>query len=465
MNKYGLVWDEEKNPEAIVNKCNKKLPYVKQIKKYSSKKEGTSHALIEGDNYASLKIMQETHRNAIDIICIDPPYNTEKGEFIYNDKRVDDEDNYRHSKWLNFMDKRIRLAYNLLKEDGVLYMFIGKDELANLTLLTDQIFGEKNRVTTISRITKKTSARNTSFEDSCDYILVYAKSLTKVDDNGGFGVEIEDTYREYSLVLSGISVARPNQRYWVECPDGEKICVVGEKYPSVGSDECVPSVKGDRLWYLSKEGYEREKAAGNLIFKKNTKKSSSLINDKGEGSLWRVSFKTQTRTSTRRIHNFITDNEFTNNKGTEEVKELFGHKAFDYPKPTALIKYLIKITNKPKNITVLDFFAGSGTTGHAVIDLNIEDNGTRNSIMCALNDFDDEVDICTDVTYKRLNLVVEKKRKEIEKKKGEQISITEFKRYDGFPPSLIYFRVMYAQNNDLSTKMLVDERNKETLQW
>ena len=183
--KYGLVWDDEKHPEEIVIKTNKKTPYIEEKKELSTKGKGTSHILIEGDNYATLTAMQNTHKNSIDIICVDPPYNT-GNEFIYNDKRVDEEDNYRHSKWLNFMDKRLRLAYNLLKSDGVCYTCIGHDELANLVLLQDQVFGRNNRITIISRMTSPKIKMNEKVaNDNCDYILVYAKNgrLPLAEDN------------------------------------------------------------------------------------------------------------------------------------------------------------------------------------------------------------------------------------------------------------------------------------------
>ena len=416
--KYGLVWDTEKNLEDIVLKCEKQLPYVEEVEELSMKGKGTSHVLIEGDNFASLSVMQQTHKNSVDIICIDPPYNT-GNEFIYNDKRVDSEDNYRHSKWLNFMHKRMQLSYTLLKRDGICYTFIGQDELANLTLMMDQIFGRKNRISIISRITRKHGNSGNNIVDCCDYILAYAKDISQIES---IGEERKESKEDVQYFINAIKPSK-NQVYDIEFPCGTVIS------PPEG-----------RGWKLAYDSFLPEFKAGN-IFHKN-------------GHV----FRKKILTSDLKVRNFFFDNEFANRKGTQEVKALFGGVLpFDFPKPTALIKHLIKITNKPNDITVMDFFAGSGTTGHAVIDLNAEDQGTRSSIMCALNDFDDEADICTDVTYKRLKIVIDGWRE----KYNNQLDLLG----DGFPPTLKYFKIKHAQNNDLTTKLLVDERNKETLTW
>ena len=144
--KYGLKWDQEKEVEQIVEKCDQSIPILKEVENRNLKHGGTENLLIEGDNFHSLSVLNYTHKEAIDVIYIDPPYNTGNKDFMYNDKFVEIEDGYRHSKWLNFMQKRLRLARKLLKPDGIIMISIDDNEYAQLKLLCDKIFGEHNRL-------------------------------------------------------------------------------------------------------------------------------------------------------------------------------------------------------------------------------------------------------------------------------------------------------------------------------
>ena len=141
--KYGLIWDKEKEPEKIVEECNKFIPILKEDESKILENSGENNILIEGDNFHALSVLNYTHREAIDIIYIDPPYNTGKEDFIYNDRYVDENDGYRHSKWLNFMQKRLKIARDLLKKEGFILISIDDNEYAQLKLLCDNIFGEK----------------------------------------------------------------------------------------------------------------------------------------------------------------------------------------------------------------------------------------------------------------------------------------------------------------------------------
>ena len=142
--KYGLTWDSEKEPEQVVLDCENNLPILKRIADKEIKTDNSDYnILIEGDNYHALTVLNYTHKEKIDVIYIDPPYNTGNKDFKYNDCYVDKEDGYRHSKWLNFMDKRLRLAHNLLKDEGVIFISIDDNEQANLKLLCDKILGKK----------------------------------------------------------------------------------------------------------------------------------------------------------------------------------------------------------------------------------------------------------------------------------------------------------------------------------
>ena len=161
--KYGLLWDKEKEPEKIIEECNKNIPILKEIENKKIENEGENNILIEGDNFHALDALNYTHEEAIDIIYIDPPYNTGKNDFIYNDKFIDEEDGYRHSKWLNFMYKRLKIARNLLKKDGVIFISIDDNEFAQLKLLCDKVFGEKNFISMLSVENNPKGRKNSKF--------------------------------------------------------------------------------------------------------------------------------------------------------------------------------------------------------------------------------------------------------------------------------------------------------------
>ena len=153
--KYGLVWDSEREPEQVVLDCENSLPILEHI---TSKTIHTcndeDNILIEGDNYHALSVLNYTHKEKIDVIYIDPPYNTGSKDFIYNDHYVNNEDTYRHSKWLNFMNKRLNLAKGLLKKDGVIFASIDDNEYPRLILLFEKIFGENNLKTIVVKMSE-----------------------------------------------------------------------------------------------------------------------------------------------------------------------------------------------------------------------------------------------------------------------------------------------------------------------
>lgn len=177
--KYGLIWDEEKVKEQFEKDALNALPVLKEVKNKEivDKNGGPINILIEGDNYHALSVLNFTHQGKVDVIYIDPPYNTGNKTWKYNNNYIDKEDSYRHSKWLSFMDKRLRLAKNLLKEDGVIVATIDDYEVFTLGILMDEIFGEQNRLGNVVVINKK-SGRTTDkfFATSHEYYLFYAKN-------------------------------------------------------------------------------------------------------------------------------------------------------------------------------------------------------------------------------------------------------------------------------------------------
>lgn len=367
--KYGLIWDNEREPETIVEECDKYIPILKEEKEKNIKGKGANNILIEGDNFHSLSVLNYTHKEAIDVIYIDPPYNTGSEDFMYNDKFVDLEDGYRHSKWLNFMKKRLKLARNLLKEDGVIFISIGIDEVAQLKLLTESIFGANCFLGMVTRRTKTTSFRGNYFAPRVDYILCYSKTpnipkfvdevdasqYKKVEETGARAGE---RYRDDTAFYLSTLETRPNQRYYIECPDGELVVPPGVSLANNPTDgEKVVPNNGDGVWRWECEQYKQKKNL--LVFKKT--KTSPLINQDGEKAHWNI--YTKVYLSDKQADGNIPTElllDFINREGTRELKQY--DIEFSFPKPTNLIEALIKYTNKPKDITILDFFAGSGTT-------------------------------------------------------------------------------------------------------
>jgi adenine-specific DNA-methyltransferase len=307
------------------------------------------------------------------------------------------------------MEKRLKLAKNLLKPDGVLYISIGNDELAQLKMLCDEIFGEFNLVEVISRVAKTASNKGTQFSPSVDYLLCYTKDLQKL---GKFKDIVTDDwlklfnkedkrgkYREISLYQAALDV-RPNQNYFIICPDGSKARPPEGKVYRWTEKTLLENLKDDKV-----------------VFKKA--KNSPLLDEKGKKSIWNIYTKTylsDREEEGKRPRNFL--DEFINRRGADLLSEMGIE--FNYSKPVNLIKYLIQITNKLNDITVLDFFAGSGTTGHAVLEINGEDSGNRQFILCTNNEDNNGsgLKIASDICYPRIKKAV----KGYKNTKGENVA-------------------------------------------
>jgi adenine-specific DNA-methyltransferase len=393
--KYGLVWEDK--PEEVVEICKRKLPVLKEVKNKEVITDNSQpvNLLIEGDNYHALSVLNYTHAGKIDVIYIDPPYNTGNKDFIFNDRYVDREDAYRHSKWLSFMEKRLKLAKNLLKNDGVIFISIDDNEIAQLKLLMDHIFGEDNFVAIFPRksgVAPRIDAKHISIEH--DYVLCYAKKIESLDLNKVYTaesaeykfedefVDVRGKYKLNKLDRGSIHYSE-NLVYPIKAPDGEVIWPGG--------------IKGRKnwTWRWSKEKVEWGIKNHFIVFKKTKKgwsvyfKQYQYVDNEGNPIKRQIPFKS-----------FILD--FPNEQGNKELENIFQKRVFDYPKPVGLIKYLVNL-HKNKNAIILDFMAGTGTTGHAVLELNKEDGGSRQFILCTNN----ENNICTDVCYPRIKKVIE----------------------------------------------------------
>ena len=410
--KYGLVWEDK--PEDVEERLRDELPVLTEVKEralISEAPDAPNHILIEGDNLEALTALSYTHEGKVDVIYIDPPYNTGNKDFIYNDRFVDSEDDYRHSKWLSFMERRLRIARRLLSMGGVIFISIGTDEVAQLILLCNKLFLEQNQISIIPRVQKKGNGKGTHFSPAVDFVLVYAKNKSNV---GSFFApntsdfpcletegERQGEYYECTKSLYQSSLdSRPNQRYYIECPDHSLIIPPGNVFPNNKQDAAYvkPINNEDKCWRWSWESYAKQKHL--LVFKKVKKRT--LLDENNNPSVWNVytkRFQKDAEEKGKVPPNFIYD--CINSLGTNRLSDL--GLDFSFSKPCELLMRLFEFTNKKKDITILDFFAGSGTTLDATMQLNRKDGGHRKCILVTNN----ENGICENVTYERNKRVIQ----------------------------------------------------------
>lgn len=405
--KYGLVWEDK--PEDAEQRMVNEQPVLVEVPEraiLSDEAEAPNHILIEGDNLEVLTALSYTHAGKIDVIYIDPPYNTGNKDFIYNDSFVDKEDGYRHSKWLSFMNKRLKIAKNLLSDKGVIFISIDDNEQAPLKLLCDEIFGERNFVAKFDW-RKKTGANDAKdIAVITESILLYSNSkVLAVEreiwnrDEGSrnmkrfkFSDEFVETRGKYyldTLDRGGLQYS-DSMNYGIEAPDGGMI------YPNGRSE----FVNDGWIWKWGKDKVKWGLENKFLEFVKSKKSS---------GSKYTIKYKVYENVDNegnirkkvgRAFTNFIL--EPINQQGNSELMALFGEVPFSNPKPLGLLQYLLN-TIVIKDVTVLDFFAGSGTTLHATMQLNAEDGGHRQCILVTNN----ENGICENVTYERNRRVIQ----------------------------------------------------------
>lgn len=413
--KYGLVFEEHR--ENIDEVLENNLPVLTENTDLFIDHGGQMNFLIEGDNLASLRLLEKTHKGMIDLIYIDPPYNTGNKDFIYDDNFVDSNDTFRHSKWLSFMEKRLRIAKNLLSEKGVIFISIDYNECVNLELLSNEIFNEENRVANLPRVIKRGGKSTDSIAKNHDSLLIYSRNKLLAEFNR---VIIDDDQSknltdEYFMDRGSYRLNQCldyDSLQYNESMDYE-IILDGESFYAGGSKELwINRHNGqhkniDWVWRWSKPLFEWGLKNGFIVIKNGKRKriytktyTNCSIGKDLNGNYCIV----KTENSKPYDSLFFTDNSFSNDNGKKEFDRINISIKFDYPKPTTLINECIKMCKLPRGATILDFFAGSGTTGHAVMKLNAEDGGNRKFILCTNN----ENNICRDVTYERIKRVIAK---------------------------------------------------------
>ena len=381
--KFGIVWEDK--IEEVAEQCKTSLPVLKdeKTKSFSTGKNGINHIFIEGDNYHALSVLNYTHKKKIDVIFIDPPYNTGSQHWIYNNSYVERDDRFKHSKWLSFMSKRLRLARNLLKEDGFFAITIDHNELFTLGLLMDEIFGEGNRVGIVT-VLHNPKGRNQAkfFSENSEFLMIYAKDISKAEfnsvaiseDTQGTFTEIDDEGKfRYEPYMRARTVwSRENRpRNWYPIYVSKDLKDITHKKQK-GYYEVFPITNNGKemAWKNIQETF--------IELNKN-----NYFEAQKEGSKIVIYHKYREQ---QVLKNVWTDKKYQSEfHGTNLLKKIFGDKRFDYPKSLYLVMDILKITSKDDSV-ILDFFAGSGTTGHAVLELNKEDGGNRQFILCTNNE-------------------------------------------------------------------------------
>ena len=404
--RYSFKWNGK--GKALRLSQTPSMGTLRPCKEESKDWDNTENLYIEGDNLEVLKLLQKSYYGKVKMIYIDPPYNT-GGDFVYKDNFHDNIQNYKevtgqvdgegnkidtntesngrfHTDWLNMMYPRLRLARNLLKDDGVIFISIDDNEQENLKRICDEIFGEDNLLSILGVIVKTEGRRYGGFAKTHEYSLVYAKNKEEAEKLLN-EVEIEGKEFKYYDEIGGFNIQelrnqnarafnstnRPNLRYPfyvdIKKEDENGFCQV--YLENTGDlEEVYPiTVNGFKsVWRWGK----KEKATAEL---------HNLIARKGNDDIIRIYQKT--RKLTEKPKTILMDKEYISIKGTRELQDLLGMGIFDFPKPINLIKLFLSIGTNENDI-VLDFFSGAGTTANSVMKLNIEDGGYRKFIMVQL---------------------------------------------------------------------------------
>ena len=396
--KYGLVFEEHR--EEIDEALAPRTPVLTEDGSLFIDNGGQMNFLIEGDNLASLQLLEKTHKGKIDLIYIDPPYNTGKKDFVYDDVFVDKTDLFKHSKWLSFMAVRLEIAKTLLSEKGTIFISIDDGEQAVLRQLCDSIFGENNFVANCIW-EKKFSPQNDArwLSDNHDFVILYAKNKEKWKPN--LLNRTEEMNARYS------NPDDDPRGPWASSDFSARTFSESGNYPITTPSGRVIIPSDSRSWITNEETFKQLVSEGRIWFGKtgsNVPRIKTYLSEVQQGSVCKtIWFRSE-----------VGDTQ----EGTRDLKQVFeGKGVFTSPKPLKLLQRVLELATTQESI-ILDFFAGSGTTGHAVMKLNAEDGGNRRFILCTNN----ENNICREVTYERIKRVIDK---------------------EGYAASLKYFKVDY----------------------
>jgi adenine-specific DNA-methyltransferase len=396
--KYGLVWDEERVPEKIVTDCQDKLPILTEVKgkEITTDENEPTHTLIEGDNFHALSVLSYTHKGKIDAIYIDPPYNTGAKDWKYNNDFVDKNDMWMHSKWIQFMYNRLILAKDLLTDKGSLIVAIDHNEQENIGILLREIFGNKE-ISCITIVHNPRGIQGDNFSythENAYFVYPKGKFINRIKRN-------EEDYEWENLRNWGGESERKDGKsmfYPIIFKNG----VISE-IGNMPEEDYHPSTPWEivdentiKIWPIDNNGIERKW--------RYSSESLKLIKFKVRLEQIKDYFQVQLLKDEDRPKTVWTDSRYDANiYGTQLLSQIISKK-FPFPKSLYTVKDCLEsVIKSNKNAIVLDFFAGSGTTGHAVLDMNKDDGGKRKFIICTNN----ESNICDEVTYPRIKNCIE----------------------------------------------------------
>lgn len=457
--KYGLVW--EKHEEEVDRMMQDNIPVFTEVKEREIKAidENSYNFLLEGDNLHSLKLLEKTHAGKIDVIYIDPPYNTKKDGFTYSDTLVDGNDGFRHSKWISFMNERLKIAQHLLSEQGMIFISIDENEYAQLRLLSDEVFGELNFVENIVW-NKRVPKNDKGIGNIHEYILTYAnnsnykyklmsskegindiRALINISKQEQWSPEklekeLNKLYKakKYPRAITLYNCVDNNNRIFgkinMSWPNGNTF---GPRYDVIHPITKYPVKVPDRGWRWSEETFNKLVDYDNPQVLSDGSVICGRIWFSKKDSIQPSSIKYLEEVDRMLLRSIIS----LKSDGGMILESVLGSKSiFAYPKPVTLIKELIDAsTYNNKSATILDFFAGSGTTAQAVLELNKEDGGNRKFILCTNN----ENNICEEVTYERIKRVIHG-----------------YADVEGIPANLKYFKTDFIAKDadDVSAELL-----------
>ncbi len=429
-NNLGLVFEDKE--ENVVGQSKIKVPVLKEATKnrITSNNKSPNNLMIEGDNYLALSVLNYTHKKNIDLIYIDPPFNTGARDWKYNNDYVDSEDTYRHSKWLSFMNHRLKLAKDLLKDTGFIACAIDHYELFTLGVLMDKIFGEQNRIGVVTVVHKPEGRQFANFlSPSNEFMLIYAKNRqvasfrdVVLDKEKEKEFNLSDEKGDYKLknfirLTDGKYSLRENK------PEGFYPIYVSKDLKQFSLEE---KTGFEKSLPITDKGVERVwKTFGDTFMEKV--KDDAIVAKRENG---KIVLYEKLRPSQVFVTHWIKKDYHGYHFGTKVLEDILGSaKQFDFPKSLNLIIDIVKLMAK-KDAVVLDFFAGSGTTGHAVLEMNKIDGGNRKFILCTNNENNNGGNggIAESVCYPRVKAVINGYKN----KKGEKVA--------GIPSNLFYYK-------------------------
>lgn len=419
---YGLDWLGKSYARILASDSATTLLKEDEVHNIKAENANSQNLLIKGDNLEVLKHLSNAYYEKVKMIYIDPPYNTGSDGFVYNDDRMfttkqlqdlaalSEEEAKRileftqsgsnsHSAWLTFMYPRLYIAKQLLKDDGVIFVSIDDNEVAQLRLLMDEVFGEENFVAEFARITKKAGKTTELVAGNNDYVIFYRKSsLTQLNkgDLESTGYTGDDEYLEergkfkLSQTLDYDSIQySASLDYEIEL-DGE-IFRPGNSTKEEMLERQTRNPKNDFCWRWSKDLFEFGLKEGFIVIKdgKNGKRIytktylNAKINKDKKGYFIELIERKKATSSLEFL-----DNKYSNDNSKKDLDRIFDSKVFEYAKPVKLLEKLIEISTNKGDI-ILDFFAGSGTTAHAVMKLNSYDSNNRKFVLAQLPEFID----------------------------------------------------------------------------